>query len=204
MRKKITIAICAILGIAAITATVALLQPSLLESILEPSPTPIEKAAEPDDLLQQYFSFIVGGQYEDMYEMLTEQGKESISMDDFITKNKSIYGGIEAKNITVTIAQVSDDAAYGSTGESDVGRKIVEYSLRMDTLAGEISYTNQAVFTLNENKEYRMLWATHTIFDSVFHARTVLPSLCRTTFEPGCDIAIMRTIFSRTADVTEE
>jgi penicillin-binding protein len=96
--------------------------------------------------------------------MLTEQQKETISMDDFIAKNKSIYGGIEAKNIVVTVLQVSEDETYWDGGEPDAVRKTVEYTLRMDTLAGEISYANQAVFIRNQNKEYRMQWTTHTIF----------------------------------------
>jgi penicillin-binding protein len=158
VRKKIIITLCAILGVSAIAVVVALTQPSLLDNILDPSSN---KVSEPDELLQQYFSYIADGQYEDMYEMLTEQDREYIRAEDFITKNKSIYGGIEAKNIKVTITQVRDDA------ESDATRKIVDYSLRMDTLAGEISYTNQAVFTQNENKEYRMQWTTHTIFPNL-------------------------------------
>jgi penicillin-binding protein len=167
MRKKITIAIYAVLGISAVAVALTLSPPSLLESVLEPSPMPFNKAAEPEELLQRYFACVSDGQYEDMYEMLTEQHQEAILKDDFVAKNKSVYGGIEAKNITVTIARASDDAAHKSADQSDDVRKIVEYSLRMETLAGEISYNNQAVFALNEDKEYRMLWTTRAIFPNL-------------------------------------
>jgi penicillin-binding protein len=156
--------ICAVAGVAAVAVALAFLLPSLLGSILGPSP---DKVAEPDELLQQYFACVGNGQYEDMYELLTEQQQEAISKDDFVARNRNIYGGIEAKNITVTITQVADDTAYEGASESDDIRKLVEYSLRMDTLAGEISYNNQAVFALNKNREYRMLWTTHTLFPNL-------------------------------------
>ena len=128
MRKKLIIILCAVVGVSAIAVVVALSQQSLLKNILAPSPTVSNKAVEPDELLQQYFSCVTGGNYEDMYEILTEQHQATISKDDFIIKNKNIYGGIEAKNITVTITQVYDDV------ESDAVQKIVDYSLRMEKI----------------------------------------------------------------------
>ncbi|MCL1914902.1 MAG: penicillin-binding transpeptidase domain-containing protein [Eubacteriaceae bacterium] len=145
MRKKRIISLVAIFVVAAVAVI-----GTILNSVFS------QKAAKPDELLQQYFVHIGNGQYERMYEMLSGQAKEFISMEDFVAKNKNIYGGIEAKNITVAIGQISDIKEYAG--------KIVEYSISMDTLAGEISYSNQAIFILNENKEYQMQWTTHTIF----------------------------------------
>lgn len=156
MRKKVLIGFCATLGIAVI-AVAGILAYQLFTN------SPVNKTAGPDVLLQQYFSGIGSGQYEELYEMLTEQSQAAVSKDDFVAKNKNIYGGIEAQNITVSIGQITD----GDENESDAVRKIVEYSVCMNTMAGEISYTNSAVFILNESKEYRMQWTTHTIFPNL-------------------------------------
>lgn len=168
MRRKIMIGICAA-GIAALAAAGIFVHSSKLsfKNILEPAPAFTEKASAPDELLRQYFAFADNGQYEDMYEMLTDQARETISKDDFAAKNKSIYDGIEAKNIMVTIEQVSDDIIYVVGGEPEEVHKIVDYSLSMETLAGKISYLNQAVFTPNVNEEYGMEWTTHTIFPNL-------------------------------------
>lgn len=132
-----------------------------------------EKAAQPDELLLQYFSRIGSAEYEEMYHMLSGQSQTAISEEDFITRNKNIYEGIEAKNISVSVTGVfnlEEKPKYmTATVESDLDMepKVVEYSLRMDTVAGEISHTNYAVFMLNEEKEYRLEWADRLIFPSL-------------------------------------
>ena len=168
MRRKGHLWLWATLGVAAIATTVVLVLLSntsnnaqhtaehTVGSTGTPSPTISDRTSEPDETLRRYFTYVGDGQYEDMYEMLSEQAREEIAKDDFVTRNQSIYEGIEANNITLTVGRISDDGDYAG--------KRVEYSLRMETLAGEISYTNQAVLVLNENKEYRMQWDTHTIF----------------------------------------
>lgn len=155
MRKKthIPIRLIVILGVVAITVV----------GILACSSSPSLKALQPDKLLSRYFGYIVGGQYEDMYGLLAEKSQSEITKDDFVARNKNIYEGIEAKNIAVTIRRVYKDTEKDKSG--DIYK--VEYSLSMDTAAGEIAYTNTAVFALNENNEYRMYWTTHTIFPNL-------------------------------------
>ena len=166
MSKKFVIGLCAISGIAAITVTGVLAYQSLFKNDTGNSPI-ANKAANPDELLLQYFSGIGNGQYEELYEMLSEQSQKGISKEDFVAKNKNIYGGIEAKNITLTTGQISDYDNHAAESESDIANKIVEYDLRMDTVAGEITYSWHAVFSVNENKEYRMEWTPQSIFPSL-------------------------------------
>lgn len=166
MRKKVLIGLCAILGITVIFAAGVLAYSSLFKNDAENLPI-VNKATEPDELLQQYFSGIGSGQYEELYEILTEQSQASISKNDFVSKNKNIYGGIEAKNIKVTIGQISDYNIRDAEGESGIADKIVEYDLCMDTAAGKISYLNYAIFSMNENKEYLMEWSPQSIFPAL-------------------------------------
>ncbi len=159
MRKKNRRVLVIALGVALVAVVVVLSQPPLLESLLKFAHAPIKKVSRPDELLKQYFTYISSDQYEDMYEMLAAQSQASISNEDFVAKNKGIYNGIDAKNITITIGQITENK------KSEC--KIVEYSIHMDTAPGEISYTNNAIFNLNEEKEYKMLWSTHTIFPNL-------------------------------------
>ncbi|MDR2750369.1 MAG: hypothetical protein LBC41_06905 [Clostridiales bacterium] len=147
--------------------------PSVMDPVTDPATDlaidpVIEKVSLPDGLLPQYFALAGNRKYEEMYEMLTDQDKATISRDDFVAKNRSVYDGIEARNITVAIDEV--------TVVNINGRTVVKYSVRMDTLAGEISYSNQATFdevkselsdedeSEDKDKEYRMQWTTRTIF----------------------------------------
>ena len=114
----------------------------------------------PDELLRKYFAFIENGQFEDMYEMLNELSRAAISKEDFVERNRNIYEGIGAGNITLTIKE---------THENGTGQKIVEYNLRMDSVAGEITHDGRAVFELNEynlndHNEYLMHWDSSMIF----------------------------------------
>lgn len=175
MRKKTIIGLCAVLGVAVIAAAGVILYPFLFKNNVEPSPmpspTPVKKAEQPDELLLRYFSGIDEGQYEAIYEMLDEQSQEYVPKEDFVTKNQNIYEGIEAENLSVSIGGIHDyerkpdDSEASSSASGDM--KVVEYSVRMDTIAGEIFYTSNAVFTLNENEEYRMQWTIQSIFPNL-------------------------------------
>ena len=53
----------------------------------------------PQDAAGQYFSLLNEGKYKEMYQLLSEDTKKSISQEDFTERNQNIYEGIEAKNI---------------------------------------------------------------------------------------------------------
>jgi len=118
--------------------------------------TPLNAAVLPDELLLQYFAYIEKGQFDAMYDMLAELSQYTISRDDFIERNRNIYAGIQAQNIIVTIDQMLEDSA--------TGQKVVVFNLRMDTVAGEISYDQVVTFDLNEDNQFRMRWSLCLIF----------------------------------------
>lgn len=163
MLKKTLLGPCIILCIAAFAIT----------AMLFFTKSPEAKTAQPNELLLQYFSGISDGQYEALYDMLSEQSQITISKEDFVTKNKNIYEGIEAKNISISITGMFNPDKKPNYMEitgasySNGTWKVVEYTMRMDTVAGEISYNNHAVFSLNEEKEYRMEWTPGSIFPSL-------------------------------------
>lgn len=116
-----------------------------------------KEADKPDKLLEQYYSYLEEGKYEKMYQMLDEESKANISSQDFVSRNQKIYEGIEAQNINVKITNVE---------ESSKEETVVKYDVKMDTLAGEISFSNQTVFKTSEQEEqpYVLVWNDSMIF----------------------------------------
>ena len=112
----------------------------------------------PEDTLRSYFSLLNSGDYEKMYALLSDSSKDSISEEDFISRNQNIYEGIEASNIEVTFP--SDESSSKDT-------ETVTYSTSMDTCAGSVSFDNQAVLEKNRDGEYRIDWDSTLIFPSL-------------------------------------
>ncbi len=145
-----------LLCITVLTVTGAVLYP-LFSNKLHANPSP-PKPLTPDETAARYFSLVGARQYGDLYAMLSEQSKAQVTEEDFTSRHKNIYDGITARNIAAVVGQVSD---------LDETRKAVDYTLRMNTIAGEIEYTNRIVFSQNENKEYRIEWSPQTIFPNL-------------------------------------
>ncbi len=102
-------------------------------------------------LIERYMGYINSGEYGEMYEMLSESSKSKISKDDFITKNKNIYDGIEAKNIDISSITVNQD------------KTSVTYNTTINTVAGRIDFLNTANIIL-EDEEYKIDWNSEMIF----------------------------------------
>lgn len=112
----------------------------------------------PEDTVRNYFSLLNNGDYEGMYALLNDSSKDTISEEDFISRNQNIYEGIEASNIEVT---------FSSEGSSSKDTETVIYSTSMDTCAGSVSFDNQAVLEKNSDGEYRIDWDSTLIFPSL-------------------------------------
>ena len=120
-------------------------------------PASSNNPASPGELLQRYFSYIENGHFDNMYAMLTTTSQSTITKEYFIERNRNIYAGIGARNITATIHRIYSDS-------DNIGKKIVIYTLYMDTVAGEIAHENIAIFELNSNNEYKLQWHSSLIF----------------------------------------
>jgi len=115
------------------------------------------EAVPVDERLRQFFTYIESRQFEYAYKMLTGISQETIPREDFVERNRNIYEGIGATNFVVTILQVLEI-------EERPGRRFVDYSLRMDTIAGEITHDGQAIFERNSDNEFRLQWSSQMIF----------------------------------------
>ena len=73
-------------------------------------------------------------EYEEIYAMLHIEASGNVSQEDFVTRNSAIYEGIEVQNMVVQII------AY------DEEQMAVTYQTSFDTVAGTISFENEALF----------------------------------------------------------
>ncbi len=109
---------------------------------------------KPDELFLTYVDCLKNADYETMYGMLNDQSCINISEEDFISRNKNIYDGIEASNITVQITGVekTDQAVF------------VSYNMSLESTAGEISLKNKVKFQKEKKSGYKMVWNDSVIF----------------------------------------
>ena len=109
----------------------------------------------PEELLVEYMNHIPAQEYEQMYAMLHIEASGNVSQEDFIKRNSAIYEGIEIQNMAVEII------AY------DEEQLTVTYQTSFDTVAGEISFENEAAFFLEGEDGYKLVWDNSLIFPNL-------------------------------------
>ena len=95
-----------------------------------------------------------------MYAMLHIEASGNVSQEKFVTRNSAIYEGIEARNMAVQII------AY------DEEQMSVTYQTAFDTVAGTISFENEALFLKGEDG-YKLVWDDSMIFPNLTSADKV-------------------------------
>lgn len=108
---------------------------------------------KPEDILNRYISLINEKKYDEMYNMISENSKNTISQEEFVTRNKNIYEGIDAVNIEINIQEVAK--------ENDATK--ITYNQNMSTSAGMVEFSNSTKL-IKENKEYKINWSSSMIF----------------------------------------
>ena len=108
----------------------------------------------PEELLVEYMDHIPKQEYEEMYAMLHIEASGNVSQEDFVKRNSAIYEGIEVQNMAIQII------AY------DEEQMIVTYQTSFDTVAGTISFENEALFLKGE-EGYKLVWDDSLIFPNL-------------------------------------
>lgn len=107
---------------------------------------------EPSIALKEYFEKLSNGEYEAMYDyVITDTSKE-----DFVTRIKNIYEGIEAENISTTVLTNVED-------EDNSNIVNVTYNNSMDTIAGNMNFMNTVKLQKSDDG-YKILWDSSVIF----------------------------------------
>ena len=104
------------------------------------------------DRFEQYIDLWKQQKFAKMYDYLSKDAKKSISKADFVSRYQKIYGDLEITGVKADVKKPKDDKAANLT-----------YTAEMNSLAGEIKFTNKAHLT-NENKNWYVDWNTTYIF----------------------------------------
>lgn len=126
-----------------------------------------KKTVQPEELLTEYIDLLNQGDYADMYDFLTEEAQETTDKETYVNRYKNIYGGIEASDVRIDIADEGDKK------DEKAETQRVRYTLTMDTIAGELSFDTTAIFTKNGDGDYKMSWDSQDIFPNLYNEDTV-------------------------------
>ena len=108
----------------------------------------------PEELLVEYMDHVPRKEYEQMYAMLHMEASGNISQEDFIKRNSAIYEGIELQNMVIHVTSYDEE------------QMMVTYQTSFDTVAGNISFENQALFLESEDG-YLLVWDDSLIFPNL-------------------------------------
>ncbi len=108
----------------------------------------------PEDTLVAYVDALKAKDYETMYSKISEESKNTTTKEDFIARNKNIYEGIEASNLSINIVQVTEEG----------NKAQIVYSTTMQTVAGQMSFSNTANLVKNAENGYDIEWSSSLIF----------------------------------------
>ena len=113
----------------------------------------------PDEVLSEYISCLSNKDYEGMYSLLSESTKARVDKNTYIARNKNIYEGIEATNISISNITANIDKKSSNY--------TVTYTMTFDTLAGALSYDFTMGFDRQEDNKYYVNWYSNLIFPSL-------------------------------------
>lgn len=121
---------------------------------------------KPDELIVTYMSYIQEKKYEEMYRMIDAETSGQISEEDFTKRNSAIYEGIEIQNMTTTVISYNEEISSGYPS-MPFGNKeekyVVHYQTAFDTVAGNITFENEAFFLKREDG-YKLMWTDSLIY----------------------------------------
>jgi penicillin-binding protein len=109
---------------------------------------------KPTDILTEYVNYLNDKDYDKMYELTDAETKQKISKDDFVSRNKNIYEGIQASNIKVDVKSV----------QKNISGATINYVMNMDTLCGNLEFSNSITMTKDIGKDYMISWNSNVIF----------------------------------------
>lgn len=111
------------------------------------------------ETLEAYIEALNHGEYEAMYQLLDGESRKETDEETFTERNGNIYKGIEAENITVEILEEGkENKTSGRTTQR------LTYQMSMDTIAGELSFRQTAVFHRDGREDYLLSWDDSLIF----------------------------------------
>ncbi|MFD2216878.1 penicillin-binding transpeptidase domain-containing protein [Metabacillus endolithicus] len=104
---------------------------------------------------EQFSNLVSNQKYDQLYGLLSNESKRTITKEEFVEKYTNIYSGIEADDISV------------SRIEKEHEENIVPFSIKMKTAAGEVSLSSYQLPLVKEEKEWKITWDESLIFPTM-------------------------------------
>lgn len=114
--------------------------------------------SKPEDVLIKYVGYVNEQNYEEMYKLLTNDSKEQISQEDFISRNKNIYEGIDMTDMKIEITNVTEENSK---------TYVISYNQSMNSEAGKIEFENTANVIKDKELGYQLNWKSSLIFPNL-------------------------------------
>lgn len=114
--------------------------------------------SKPENVLIKYVGYVNEQNYEEMYKLLTNDSKEQISKEDFITRNKNIYEGIDMTDMKIEITNVTEENSK---------TYVISYNQSMNSEAGKIEFENTANVIKDKELGYQLNWKSSLIFPNL-------------------------------------
>ncbi len=96
--------------------------------------------------------------YSSMYQMLTNESKEHISEEDFISRYTNIFTAINANNLIFEI--------NGEELKED-GIVTIPFKMNLNSITGDLSLEDYKLSLVKEDKEYKIKWDESLIFPNM-------------------------------------
>lgn len=112
----------------------------------------------PEAVIGMYIQYINDGNYAELYKLLSSESRNEITEQDFKGKYAEIYGELEVTNTQI----------YGvQTQKIDVNNSNITYNANLETLYGNINYTNTISFIKEADKKYYIDWDYNVIYPNL-------------------------------------
>ncbi len=113
----------------------------------------------PEEVFYAYFDYLKNADYDGMYTLISDSTKSRVDEETYLARNKNIYEGIEATNISITDVVSNID--------KNTSTYTVTYTMTFDTLAGELSYDYTMTFDRQDDNKYYINWYSNLIFPNL-------------------------------------
>lgn len=135
-KKQIIIGIVVILAITSIILTIVILNQ--------------QREEKAKQILISFIEDIEAKNYEAMYKKVVSM---NMSKEDFITRNKNIYEGINSSNISIDIQNIKKQES----------KYEIFYHQKMDTTAGKVEFDNKVIIEKEKGID-KLQWSSNFIF----------------------------------------
>ncbi|MFQ3545228.1 penicillin-binding transpeptidase domain-containing protein [Halobacillus rhizosphaerae] len=136
------------------------------------------KQPKPEDTMKAYMKAWENQKYDEMYSLLSESSKESITKKEFKEAYTNKYDGINMKDLAITYDLPEEEKEYDKES-----KPTFKYNVSMDSLAGKIEFSHKAELVFHkgdEESKWLINWNPSMIFAGMeqgdtIRARTLTP-----------------------------